>query len=63
MSYPSRRLLTSTVKQGLNDQPEYVVRFWRVTSPVSAVHGFRILVVGKVSVCDTQPNPSQTDAT
>ncbi|KAF8469329.1 hypothetical protein DFH94DRAFT_232284 [Russula ochroleuca] len=25
MSYPSRRLLTSTVKQGLNDQPEILV--------------------------------------
>ena len=32
-----------------------------LTSPVSVVHRFRILVVGKVSLCNIQSNPSQTD--
>jgi hypothetical protein len=29
MSYPSRRSLTSTVKQVLADHQQYVAQFWR----------------------------------
>ena len=62
MSYPSRRSLTSTVKQVLTDHQQYVARFWRIDCTRLSFYRFRILVVGRVSLWDTQKRPGQTNA-